>query len=80
MRKIGRMVILAALAAASSLVMTSPANAWYVLYYNNSYGGGYTHHCDNGILTKEEGYPYWAEPIWWDSGEGFCPPPDLTYW
>ena len=85
MFRIGRRVLLATAAIAASFMVAAPANAYYVIYWYNSYGGGYSYHCDNGNVTKSEGVAFvgGASVFVWAPAESsgqVCPPPDLSYW
>jgi hypothetical protein len=51
-----RMRLLAAGVLVSTMGMiATPAQAYYVIYWANSYGGGYSYVCDNTTVYYEEG-------------------------
>lgn len=67
MLKVGRKVLFASAALAISFASAVPAHAYYVIAWNNSYGGGLSYHCDNGIVFHTEGVPFegqWAVFEW----------------
>jgi hypothetical protein len=56
MMRIARKILLGAGAAAASMLMTSPANAYYVVYYNYINGiSGAEMYCDDGTLYSSGG-------------------------
>ena len=54
--------------------LTSPAQGYYVIYWNNSYGGGYSYHCDGGDVYYTEGVPFEgaAYVVYWAPGQPPC--------
>lgn len=77
--KIVSKTILASVGIASLLGAAAPANAYYVIYWYNSYGNGYSYHCDDGTVTRSEGAAFIGQAIPWmwepeEISGHFCPP------
>ncbi|GEM_PF-6071957 len=53
-----------------------PAQAYYVIGWSNSYGGGIAWYCDSGVMTKSEGVVEIGDwyVIEWAPNDPFCPP------